>query len=161
MPYCNSRQHNYSQFLQKPVLDKYVALYAAEMIKQNTFADAVKAFKTYGAPANQQNFNLYKRLIDEVISMKNTFTGEAYETWAALRDMLYDLVNIQFDGENSRIFHYYSVTNAISSVKIFAAPRTTSTLDIWRFSTVSSSLHTIMLHDRHCCLSVTQRDRRG
>ncbi len=39
-----------------------------------------------------QNFNMYKRLIDETIAARDTMNGDSYKTWASLRDMLLSLV---------------------------------------------------------------------
>lgn len=47
-------------------MDKYVALYATELMNGERFLDAVRVFEQYGASANPQNFNIYKRLIDNV-----------------------------------------------------------------------------------------------
>lgn len=48
-------------------MDKYVAMYASELMNNGErYLDAVKVFEQYGASANPQNFNIYKRLIDNV-----------------------------------------------------------------------------------------------
>lgn len=73
-------------------MDKYVAMYATEQISNGNFIAAVEAFEKYGAAANPSAFNIYKRLIDEVIAMNNTNTTAAYPTWASLRNMLLNLV---------------------------------------------------------------------
>lgn len=80
--------------MQNPaLLDKYVALYATELIGNGNFTAAVEVFEKYGAAANPSAFNIYKRLIDEVISKGNTNTAAAYSAWASLRNMLLHLVN--------------------------------------------------------------------
>ena len=74
------------------VLEKYVALYAADLIKSNAILSALKLFQKHGAPPNPQNFNIYKKLCLEVVS--SDLLGEAaYSTYAGLRDMLLNLVN--------------------------------------------------------------------
>jgi hypothetical protein len=62
------------------------------MIGNDDFMAAVRVFETYGAAANPSAFNIYKRLIDEVIALTNTNNAEAYPTWASLRNMLLHLV---------------------------------------------------------------------
>ncbi|VDN88417.1 unnamed protein product [Brugia pahangi] len=50
----------------QPLLDKYVALYATELIKQMKYDEALITFEKYGASSNSNNFNIYQRLIEEV-----------------------------------------------------------------------------------------------
>ena len=80
-------------FLKNPkLLPKYVALYAAHLIKENRIHNALDLYVKYGAPAIAQNYNIYKRICTSVMSMANTNKAESYRMWADLRDMLYDLV---------------------------------------------------------------------
>jgi len=74
------------------VLSKYVALYAANLIKDTNTLKALDLFCRYGAPANPQNFNIYKRIISDVISMPGLRSAESYRTWADLRDVLFEVV---------------------------------------------------------------------
>lgn len=39
-----------------------------------------------------QNFNIYKRIVSDVLSQAGLNKPEAYRVWADLRDMLFDLV---------------------------------------------------------------------
>jgi hypothetical protein len=51
-------------------------MYATELINDERYLDAVKVFEQYGASANPENFNIYKRLIDNVCRLfltKNRF----------------------------------------------------------------------------------------
>ncbi|VDM11557.1 unnamed protein product [Wuchereria bancrofti] len=50
----------------QPLLDKYVALYATELIKEKRYDEATIAFEKYGASSNSNNFNIYQRLTEEV-----------------------------------------------------------------------------------------------
>ncbi|XP_019854623.1 PREDICTED: intraflagellar transport protein 172 homolog isoform X2 [Amphimedon queenslandica] len=74
------------------VLFKYVALYAAHLIKSNASLSALKLFTTYGAPPLPQNFNIYKRLCMEVFG-ENLEGGTAYPTYSSLRNMLFSIVD--------------------------------------------------------------------
>lgn len=74
------------------VMAKYVALYAADLIKSNDPISALKLYIVHGAPAVPQNFNTYRRLCVEVFNL----TDEAmtsYLIYANLRDLLFNLVS--------------------------------------------------------------------
>ena len=73
------------------ILAKYVALYAAHLIKSNASLSALQLFNKYGTSPNPQNYNIYKRLCMEVYGQQlDGVTG--YNTYANLRNMLYALV---------------------------------------------------------------------
>ncbi|XP_048583111.1 intraflagellar transport protein 172 homolog [Nematostella vectensis] len=102
------------------VLSKYVALYAANAIKDGDSLKALELFARYGAPANQQNFNIYKRIVNDVVSTPGLGGPDSYRTWADLRDVLYDVLEgISKEGDTSLpvfqefesmllVAHYYS-----------------------------------------------------
>ena len=72
-------------------LSKYVALYAADLIRKNAALSALQLFSKYGAPATPQNFNIYKHLCAEVY--KQSLEGSAgYQLYASLRDLMFNLV---------------------------------------------------------------------
>ena len=74
------------------VMAKYVALYAADLIKSNDPISALKLYTVHGAPAVPQNFNLYRRLCMEVFNLTDdAVTG--YFVYANLRDVLLNLVS--------------------------------------------------------------------
>ena len=74
------------------ILVKYVALYAAELIRNNDSLAALDLFAKHGAPPTPQNFNIYKHLCVEVYG-KVWVGPEAYSVYSKLRDMLLTLVN--------------------------------------------------------------------
>ncbi len=74
------------------ILAKYVALYAAHLIKSNASLSALQLFTKYGASTNPQNFNIYKRLCLEVYSQHMEGIA-SYSMYASLRNMLYKLVS--------------------------------------------------------------------
>lgn len=102
------------------VLSKYVALYAANLIKDGNTLKALDLFCRYGAPANPQNFNIYKRIITDVISMSGLRSADSYRTWADLRDVLFEIVEGLSKGSAAgtpqaqefevmlEVIHYYS-----------------------------------------------------
>ncbi|XP_071273312.1 intraflagellar transport protein 172 homolog isoform X1 [Agelaius tricolor] len=70
------------------VLHKYVALYATHLICEGCWDRALHLYTQHGAPANPQNFNIYKRLFVEMVNAPGRNCAEAYSGWAELRDVL-------------------------------------------------------------------------
>ncbi|XP_036261104.1 intraflagellar transport protein 172 homolog isoform X2 [Molothrus ater] len=70
------------------VLHKYVALYATHLICEGCWERALHLYTQHGAPANPQNFNIYKRLFVEMVNAPGRNCAEAYSGWAELRDVL-------------------------------------------------------------------------
>ncbi|XP_048154931.1 intraflagellar transport protein 172 homolog isoform X3 [Corvus hawaiiensis] len=73
------------------VLHKYIALYATHLIWEGSWDKALRLYVHHGAPANSQNFNIYKRLFVEMVNASGMNCAEAYSSWAELRDMLLSL----------------------------------------------------------------------
>lgn len=73
------------------ILAKYVALYAADLVRRNAALSALQLFTKYGAPAMPQNFNIYKHLCMEVYSQSLEGVS-GYSTYASLRNMMLSLV---------------------------------------------------------------------
>jgi intraflagellar transport protein 172 len=86
------------------VLTKYVALYAADLIRKNAALSALQLFVKFGSPATPQNFNIYKHLCVEVF--KQPLEGSAgYATYSSLRDMLLSLVEEMSQTEEAGSLH--------------------------------------------------------
>ncbi|CAL8090514.1 unnamed protein product [Calicophoron daubneyi] len=106
-------------------LHKYVAAYAASLIKDSRVHDAMLLYKKYGAPAYTQNFNIYKRIFQDITSQRSLSGPDAYSTWAALRNMLFDLNQnlaqvpdmkpevVQIFGRMLLVSHYYAIRSAL------------------------------------------------
>ncbi|VDP85645.1 unnamed protein product [Echinostoma caproni] len=106
-------------------LHKYVAAYAASLIKDSRVYDAMLLYKKYGAPAYKQNFNIYKRIFQDITSQRSLTGPEGYSTWSALRNMLFDLHQnaihaADIETETAEIFermllvaHYYATRSAL------------------------------------------------
>ncbi|CUT99105.1 intraflagellar transport protein 172 [Echinococcus multilocularis] len=116
------------------LLHKYLATYAATLIKEKRAYDALLLYKRHGAPPYVQNFNIYKGIFQEITAQRNLATADAYPTWAALRDTLLDLyqrvsslsgaVKIQPSVVSifERMFlvaHYYATRSALIAAKLF------------------------------------------
>ncbi|VDK57787.1 unnamed protein product [Anisakis simplex] len=78
-----AKQQNY-----QPLMDKYVALYVSNLISDQRFADAIEAFEKYGTSSNPHNFNIYQKLISQVVNSRLEINPESYEIWSHLRNML-------------------------------------------------------------------------
>ncbi|XP_050807060.1 intraflagellar transport protein 172 homolog isoform X1 [Gopherus flavomarginatus] len=111
------------------VLHKYVALYATHLIREGSYDKALSLYVQHGAPANLQNFNIYKRLFVEMVNAPGMNSAEAYPSWADLRDVLFNLcgnlvksseVNTPAHAEFETmllISHYYATRSAAQGVK--------------------------------------------
>ncbi|PAA52772.1 hypothetical protein BOX15_Mlig006435g1 [Macrostomum lignano] len=75
------------------LLHKYVAMYATNLIKEGNTEAALTLYVKHGAPAFQQNYNIYRKIFKDVISMRDMCKPGAYPIWADLRDFLLNLVH--------------------------------------------------------------------
>ncbi|MBN3325630.1 IF172 protein, partial [Atractosteus spatula] len=110
------------------VLHKYVALYATHLIKEGHSEKVLSLYVQHGAPANPQNFNIYKRMFLDLLNMVGTDSAEAYRMWADLRDMMFILCEnmVKSPEANSPaheefeqmllIAHYYATRSAAKGV---------------------------------------------
>ncbi|XP_059516265.1 intraflagellar transport protein 172 homolog [Myotis daubentonii] len=111
------------------ILHKYVALYATHLIREGDCAQALALYVQHGAPANPQNFNIYKRIFTDMVNSPGTNSAEAYHSWADLRDVLFNLCEnlVKSSEANSPaheefetmllIAHYYATRSAAQSIK--------------------------------------------
>ncbi|CAH8646361.1 unnamed protein product [Schistosoma rodhaini] len=111
-------------------LHKYVAAYAANLIKDSRVYDAMLLYKKYGTPAYKQNFNIYKRIFQGITSQRGLYGSDAYPTWSTLRDILFDLnqnlkqTKSDIQSEIIKLFermllvtHYYAIRSALLSTQ--------------------------------------------
>lgn len=74
------------------LLDRYVAIYSTELIKQQRSSAALELFIKYGAPAKPQNLNIYRHLASEILlEDKNDI-----KSLIGLRNIFHQLVTILF-----------------------------------------------------------------
>ncbi|XP_048371540.1 intraflagellar transport protein 172 homolog [Sphaerodactylus townsendi] len=111
------------------VLHKYVALYATHLIREGRWDKALNLYVQHGAPANSQNFNIYKRLFVEMVNVTGLNNAEAYRTWADLRDMLFNLCENMVKSSEANtpaheefesmllVAHYCATRSAAQSIK--------------------------------------------
>ncbi|XP_060519882.1 intraflagellar transport protein 172 homolog [Cylas formicarius] len=74
-----------------PVLHKYVALYAAKLLKDGFVVDALDLYSAHGAPAMPQNFNIYSHIATEMFGAPSLSGPEAYGVWKQLAQMLLEI----------------------------------------------------------------------
>ncbi|XP_076872854.1 intraflagellar transport protein 172 homolog [Brachyhypopomus gauderio] len=125
------------------ILHKYVALYATHLIKESQAEKVLNLYTQHGLPANPQNFNIYKRMFLELMTLRDRDVAEAYRMWADLRDALHLLCeNLTKSSEANSpahedfeqmlvVAHYYatrSVAKGIDQLNILAAKLSISLL---------------------------------
>lgn len=76
-----------------PILHKYVALYAAKLLKDGLITEALNLYTTHGAPPIPQNFNIYNHIATEMFSLSDLSGPDSYDTWEQLRKMLLEVVS--------------------------------------------------------------------
>ncbi|CAJ0597758.1 unnamed protein product [Cylicocyclus nassatus] len=99
-----ARQQNH-----KPLLDKYVAQYAAILLEHNELDHLLKIFEKYGTSSNPANFNLYKHIFKKTVSRSSsTSTGE-FDALSPVRDLFLSVYEqlVKEESENQFIFERY------------------------------------------------------
>ncbi|KAH7719862.1 hypothetical protein AAVH_12667 [Aphelenchoides avenae] len=126
-----ARQQNH-----RPLLDKYLAMRATELINMDQLLEAVNLFEKFGTSTNTQNFNIYKKLIDSLVNSRDA----SYEMYAGLRNMIVDLLDkiaAAADDVDPRIaqvqrksssgtytyFHFYALRKALEETGAKEAER--------------------------------------
>lgn len=77
-----------------PILHKYVALYAAKLLKDGFIKEALNLYSTHGAPAMPQNFNIYNHIATEIFALPDISGADSFGIWEQLRQMLYEIVEL-------------------------------------------------------------------
>ncbi|VDO86663.1 unnamed protein product [Haemonchus placei] len=93
----------------KPLLEKYVAQYAAELLSQNHIDLMLNVFEKYGASSNPANFNLYKAIVDKIVSQSFSSPSEEYSRLSPVRNLflsVYELL-VKENSESRHIFERY------------------------------------------------------
>ncbi|XP_016392956.1 intraflagellar transport protein 172 homolog [Sinocyclocheilus rhinocerous] len=110
------------------VLQKYIALYATHLIKEGEAEKVLNLYTQHGVPAYSQNFNIYKRMFLELVSVRDRDCAEAYRMWADLRDVLLLLCeNLSKSSEANSpaheefeqmllVAHYYATRSAAKGI---------------------------------------------
>lgn len=76
------------------VLQKYIALYAAQLIRENESISALELYMNYGAPIIEANFNIYKRISTDCLALHEDVAREN-NLWPRLRDFLFNLLQVK------------------------------------------------------------------
>ncbi|KAJ8965104.1 hypothetical protein NQ317_005365, partial [Molorchus minor] len=111
-----------------PILHKYVALYAAKLLKDGFVVEALNLYATHGAPAMPQNFNIYNHIAVELFGTYDLAGIDSYSAWEQLRKMLFEIneglgvaPNVNTDAKQHfrnllLIAHYYALRAACRQV---------------------------------------------
>ncbi|CAG9856074.1 unnamed protein product [Phyllotreta striolata] len=111
-----------------PILHKYVALYAAKLLKDRFVAEALNLYYAYGAPAMPQNFNIYNHIATELFGANDMAEPESYGVWEQLRQVLLEIneglevaVNVNADTKVHfrkllLVAHYFALRTACRQV---------------------------------------------
>lgn len=115
-----AKQHNMT------VMHKYLAQYAAHLIQNHDSVNALQLYLQYGAPALQQNYNIYMRIALECFALRE---ADGVHIWKDLRNFLFQLTqslkaesNDSNDAMHDRfdqlllIAHYYATRSACREV---------------------------------------------
>ncbi|CAH1372030.1 unnamed protein product [Tenebrio molitor] len=114
-----------------PILHKYVALYAAKLLKDGFIKEALSLYSTHGAPAMPQNFNIYNHIASEIFALPDI--SGTFGIWEQLRQMLYEINEGLDVASNANmetkshfrnlllISHYYALRSACRHVPTLKA----------------------------------------
>ncbi|ALC42884.1 osm-1, partial [Drosophila busckii] len=80
-----------AQQLNPSVLQKYVAAYAAQLIRSGDCSNALNLYLNYAAPAIEEHFNIYTRIALDCLALREHQT-EGGVLWQRLRDFLQHLL---------------------------------------------------------------------
>ena len=107
------------------ILHKYVALYATQHIRDGQVLEALQLYRKYGAPAFQQNYNIYKRIAVDLYNLpsKEDKDGRSYYTWATLRDMLHELTENIAKEASQEALHAQDDFNLLLLISHYLATR--------------------------------------
>lgn len=130
------------------VLHKYIAVCASKFLKEGKVLDAMDLYTKYEAPAFRQNYNIYKRLCDEMFTLEHVNESESYGRWAQLRNILFNLTeNIRHTQEADSathnefeilltIAHYYAARSAFKESKNLQVLATKISISLLRYTDV-------------------------
>ncbi|EYB98280.1 hypothetical protein Y032_0132g1691 [Ancylostoma ceylanicum] len=93
----------------KPLLDKYVAQYAAELLAHNDTDLMLKVFEKYGASSNPANFNIYKAILDKIVAQSFSTPSEEFSRLSPVRDLFLSVYEqlVKENSESRHIFERY------------------------------------------------------
>jgi len=125
------------------ILNKYAANFAAQLCQQQQPLDALNVFVKYGAPAKEVNYNVYRKIANDMFALKTDMV--AYKDWASLRDILMALTqDQQRDGsphlaEFSKlltIVHFFTMRSACKDVGALKEIETKLSISLLRYTEI-------------------------
>ncbi|WKY15558.1 hypothetical protein Q1695_000775 [Nippostrongylus brasiliensis] len=93
----------------KPLLDKYVAQYAAELLAHDHIDLILSVFEKYGASSNTANFNLYKAVLDKIVAQSFSTPSDEYTRLSPVRNLFFNVYEqlVKENSESRHIFERY------------------------------------------------------
>ena len=132
-------------------MHKYVAQYAAYLIQKGRVDAALQCYAKYGAPAIQQNYNIYQKMALDTLNLDSLEDSTNYKQWANLRDVLLslnqNLAKSQDKDSNEHSFfeklllvaHYNAMRSACSSNDQLDVIRAKLSVSLLRHSDIISA----------------------
>ncbi|KAL9903021.1 intraflagellar transport protein 172 homolog [Glossina fuscipes] len=126
-------------------LQKYVALYAAQLIRENNCTQALQVYINYDSPAVEANFNIYKRIALDCFALREQ---AANGIWKNLRNFLYKLLQSLKSSTFSEapiadiieqyllIAHYYAARSACRQVQSLQSIALRITIALLRYTDI-------------------------
>ncbi|XP_023169799.2 intraflagellar transport protein 172 homolog [Drosophila hydei] len=114
--------------LSPSVLQKYVAAYAAQLIREGDSVSALGLYLSYGAPPIEEHFNIYARIAQDCLALREQ-QSEGGALWQRLRNFLHTLLQGLRGSEHAQakftanaeqfllIAHYYATRAACKQVQ--------------------------------------------
>ncbi|XP_043070065.1 intraflagellar transport protein 172 homolog [Drosophila bipectinata] len=115
--------------LNPQVLQKYVAVYAAQLIREGNCTTALGLYLTYGAPPIEAHYNIYTRIALDCLALREE-QSEGGSLWRQLREFLFRLIHSlkespeqaqsSFTGSMEQfllVAHYYATRAACREVQ--------------------------------------------
>lgn len=130
------------------VLHKYIASYATHLIKEGHTFEALDLYNKYDAPAFPQNYNIYKRICQDMLGMMGMTDSNAYERWSQLRNMLFNLTENMRNSHEANsathnefetllsIAHYYAARSAFKGIKNLQQLATKISISMLRYTDI-------------------------
>ncbi|KAL3102659.1 hypothetical protein niasHT_029470 [Heterodera trifolii] len=110
----------------RPLLDKYLSVYTAQLLASGNYGDALDALQKYGISTHKQMREICEQIVEKVINDRQ----QEFLTLAKLRDVLFDLCqqiqseNSQFDALTTKqiqnhlyLAHFCVLRNAFDKIK--------------------------------------------
>eukprot|EP00080_Pristionchus_pacificus_P016971 PDM76991.1 osm-1 [Pristionchus pacificus] len=90
----------------KPLLEKYVAIYTGMLVNNGDIEKAVEIFLKYGICTNEEVFNTYIKIFDEIIQCPASSPLEEFHRLSLVRNLMLAVVQGLGDTETSSLIEF-------------------------------------------------------